>query len=599
MNLNQIESLVEKIENGSINLKDVNRQKLGTDLYLKLCLNVVKKNCAELQNVEESCRTIDICFAAVIGAIYGSRPQSIDYISKYIPEQFRDKCQAFYNEVSKENVPLASRSNLENIANRESNFEGAQNKRKRIMSHFFNMSTATSKLISLRTLATEIRATTKRIVEYKRDGEAPPEFLVFKQKEYLKEADVVSTEISKILDALKISEIDFFNDTQIVGNDEYSRTHVSNRELALQQCGLISGETNNILKLYESCMAEINRSKSASSFAEISVDPRFSELIETMSEHVNSFKSNIDIVFGNSKESEDVRQFAKTATAFNLESIEAEYKQTLQSRIQQQWAEFSSPSKNIIIDETASPNNFTDVDGLFKPVNHEISHSTIYPEKKHPEETHPSDLYTDLHPNPIYSAQTKIPDFGESLKVDLTSHVPPVSQAQKDETTPLRKRFDIHNEEDFEKLLNLYAKANKLYYSTPGQKHSDEEIKRRRNINAQFKRILAEKAKTMPQNENGESFSTTIQHIENEFTFSSHELQEVADNKEASIKLFQIMAQGVYEKNGQRIKLTQKQRVALAATLEKVSSLILNKQKGKSNGEKEIEADLESLRTLE
>ena len=42
-----------------------------------------------------------------------------------------------------------------------------------------------------------------------------------------------------------------------------------------------------------------------------------------------------------------------------------------------------------------------------------------------------------------------------------------------------------------------------------------EEIKKRKNLNAQFKRILQNKAKQMPQNEDGEEFSATITSIEN------------------------------------------------------------------------------------
>ena len=58
--------------------------------------------------------------------------------------------------------------------------------------------------------------------------------------------------------------------------------------------------------------------------------------------------------------------------------------------------------------------------------------------------------------------------------------------------------------------------------------------------------------------------------------FSENLLDEVAKNKGATLKLFNIMACGVYERNGQRIRLTQKQRNALAGVLAKVSEKRLN-----------------------
>ena len=159
----------------------------------------------------------------------------------------------------------------------------------------------------------------------------------------------------------------------------------------------------------------------------------------------------------------------------------------------------------------------------------------------------------------------------------------------------LRQKFDINNEEDFNRLLSHYAKANKEYYSNNGKKRSSEEIKKRRNMNAQFKRILEKKAKQMPQNENGEDFSTTLKSIEKCEMFSQAELKEVAENKNATMKLFNIMASGVYESGGERIRLTQKQRVALASMLEKVSEIRLdmdnskrvNKETSNINSEKE------------
>ena len=151
---------------------------------------------------------------------------------------------------------------------------------------------------------------------------------------------------------------------------------------------------------------------------------------------------------------------------------------------------------------------------------------------------------------------------------------------KKQNTQTLRQKFDINNEEDFDKLLAHYAQVNKEYYSTDGKK-SEEDMKQRRNINAQMKRILNKKAKTMPQNENGEEFANTIKSIESGNVFSYAELKQVAESKKASIELFKIMASGVYEKDGQRIRLTSKQRIALASTLEIVSGMRMDMDKAK------------------
>lgn len=156
-------------------------------------------------------------------------------------------------------------------------------------------------------------------------------------------------------------------------------------------------------------------------------------------------------------------------------------------------------------------------------------------------------------------------------------------QTPEQEKATLRDKFNIHDNQDFEKLLAYYAHLNKSYYTAEGQVHSQEEMRRRKNINAQLKRILANKAKEMSQNENGENFSSTLIKIEKGELFSHNQLKEIAENKVACLKLFEIMARGVYEKDGQKIRLTQKQRIALASTLELVSEFRLDKMNAKLN----------------
>lgn len=207
--------------------------------------------------------------------------------------------------------------------------------------------------------------------------------------------------------------------------------------------------------------------------------------------------------------------------------------------------------------------------------------------------------------------ETKVSEakiVNEERKVeDGTQGIKPVEKQEENEVTnsssktgkdakakeeTLRQKFKIDNEEDFENLLIHYAQVNKNYYSN-GEKHTEEEIKRRRNINAQFKRILNNKAKTMPQSENGEEFSSVLSRIDNGTMFSESELKEVAENKNACLKLFGIMASGVYDKGGQKVRISQKQRIALASTLERISSLRLemnnSKKQAKTDSANKVE----------
>ena len=56
------------------------------------------------------------------------------------------------------------------------------------------------------------------------------------------------------------------------------------------------------------------------------------------------------------------------------------------------------------------------------------------------------------------------------------------------------------------------------------------------------------------------------------------------------LRLMEIMSSGVYIKNGDRIRLTQKQRDALSSTMIKVSEQILQKEtKDKTQGSVAVE----------
>lgn len=165
----------------------------------------------------------------------------------------------------------------------------------------------------------------------------------------------------------------------------------------------------------------------------------------------------------------------------------------------------------------------------------------------------------------------------------------------------LRQRFDINNEQDMNRLFEFYAQMNVAYYNKKDR--TPEEVKMRRNINAQFKRIIDKKANALIENESSKesNFEQKIQEINSGVLFPENEIEEIAKSKGATIKLFQIFASGVYEKDGARIRLSQKQRCALANVLQKVSEKNLEienaklEQKGKTNKDISTIANLKEI----
>ena len=169
--------------------------------------------------------------------------------------------------------------------------------------------------------------------------------------------------------------------------------------------------------------------------------------------------------------------------------------------------------------------------------------------------------------------ETKIP---EAAVEETKSETPVVAEKT------YRKSFDINNDNDFNKLLASYAEMNKTYYD--GHKRTPEEVQKRKNLNAQMKRILAQKdAKNTQKGENSvEKF------VEGEFNES--DIAEIANDTKATIKLFSILANGTYKDN----KLTQKQRQALANVMQKVSEKRLDLDTNKKkNVPKEINKNYE------
>lgn len=154
-------------------------------------------------------------------------------------------------------------------------------------------------------------------------------------------------------------------------------------------------------------------------------------------------------------------------------------------------------------------------------------------------------------------------------------------EAIVNENQPLRKKFDVNNENEMNQLLDFYAQMNVAYYNKKDR--TAEEVKLRRRINAQFKRIIDKKASALIENENSveSNFEQKFQEINNGTMFAADDIDEIAKNNGATIKLFQIMSSGVYEKDGIRTRLSQKQRCALATVLQKVSERKLDIENAK------------------
>lgn len=156
----------------------------------------------------------------------------------------------------------------------------------------------------------------------------------------------------------------------------------------------------------------------------------------------------------------------------------------------------------------------------------------------------------------------------------------------KDSGGKLRKKFDVDNENDMDKLFEFYAQMNVAYYNKKNK--TAEEVKLRRNVNSQFKRIIEKKVNALADEEKLEdsNFEQKIEEINNGTLFPENEIDEIAKSKGATIKLFQIFASGVYEKDGVRTRLSKKQRCALANVLQKVSEKKLDIESAKL-GEKD------------
>ena len=138
---------------------------------------------------------------------------------------------------------------------------------------------------------------------------------------------------------------------------------------------------------------------------------------------------------------------------------------------------------------------------------------------------------------------------------------------------------DSHEDENFKNIMIKFAQVHASYYDgkkgTRGHAHTKEEISLKNKINRSMRKYLRGQTEKLAMESNldqDELFSQLSNAV------SPDLITQLVDNKGATIKLMEIMASGVYVKNGERIRLTQKQRIALAETMTKVSEQILQRE---------------------
>ena len=147
---------------------------------------------------------------------------------------------------------------------------------------------------------------------------------------------------------------------------------------------------------------------------------------------------------------------------------------------------------------------------------------------------------------------------------------------------------DVKANDSFEEIMKKFAQVHASYYDgkkgTKGNAHTKEEIALKNKINRSMRKYLQGQM-TKIATENNLDQVQLIDQLSN--AVSPDLISQLVDNKGATLKLMEIMSSGVFIRNGERIRLSQKQRVALAETMAKVSEQMLQKEtkdKSKATG---------------
>ena len=121
--------------------------------------------------------------------------------------------------------------------------------------------------------------------------------------------------------------------------------------------------------------------------------------------------------------------------------------------------------------------------------------------------------------------------------------------------------------------LVAYANKYSQYYAdgkgTKGKPHTELEIEGQRKLNAAMLKFIGKNAEKFASQESGvidkEMFDKLTDPV------SAFDIEEVASNEQVTMKLFEIMASGSWDDNGNKKKLTSKQLLALSSILVKVA----------------------------
>ena len=137
---------------------------------------------------------------------------------------------------------------------------------------------------------------------------------------------------------------------------------------------------------------------------------------------------------------------------------------------------------------------------------------------------------------------------------------------------PVQNKQESDNALEISEYMAAYAHKYAEYYAngkgTRGNAHSKEELAAQRKLNAAMKKFISKRVEKYVA-ENGIEDQDMVSQISDPVEVL--DIEALTQNDAAMVKLFQIASNGVYEKDGQRVRLTRKQKIALSNVLVKVS----------------------------
>ena len=180
-----------------------------------------------------------------------------------------------------------------------------------------------------------------------------------------------------------------------------------------------------------------------------------------------------------------------------------------------------------------------------------------------------------------------IEKIGAEITVDNSPFVEPISNetpAEKVETSPVVEPAQKPKSK-LSEYLQAFARNYKEYYKKENwvhstkSRHDEQTMKNQRKLNANMKKYLSNSLNS-ERNAQGKD-SILIEKLESNIT--KQDIEDLAQNDNAVLNLFQIAANGVWENKGHKIRLSHSQRVVLADVLVNVSEKRMDKESSKTN----------------